>query len=171
MQFDSVFLKTRYDYELDRRDKLTTALAMPVGLLTVFGGSMTAMARSFTYQDQRLTIAFLVFLVLGVCAFFGCAWRLWHAYSRQTYEYLPLLSELREAQREWRLFFEEAHAPGADEAFGEEFDTRIIKAADENTRLNDNRAGWIHQSRQWLLAVFCFTALAGIPYVADQVRF
>lgn len=31
MDFNSEFLKDRYDYELDRKDKLTAALALPVG--------------------------------------------------------------------------------------------------------------------------------------------
>jgi hypothetical protein len=127
------------------------------------------MARSFSHNDRWLTVAFLVFVVSAVCAFFGCAWRLWRAYDAQTYEFLPLLQELEEARGEWMLFFEEAHAglEKGSEAYEDEFNKHIIKAADENTRNNDRRSGWMYQSRRWLFAVFCLTALAGIPYVAD----
>ena len=55
MKFDFDFLKSRYDYELQRREQLTAALTLPVGVLTVLGGAMTAMARSFSYQDGLLT--------------------------------------------------------------------------------------------------------------------
>ena len=35
MNFDADFLKDRYDYELQRREQLTTALTLPVGVFTV----------------------------------------------------------------------------------------------------------------------------------------
>ena len=50
MKFDFDSLKSRYDYELQRREQLTAALTLPVGVLTVLGGAMTAMARSFSYH-------------------------------------------------------------------------------------------------------------------------
>ena len=48
---------------------------------------------------------------------------------------------------------------------------RIIDAADRNTRNNDARSGLLHWARVALFTVLFLTALAGIPYVADQVRF
>lgn len=57
------------------------------------------------------------------------------------------------------------------DAFDEEFRGRIIKAADQNTRRNDERSGYLHWSRVALFAVLWLTALAGIPFVADQVRY
>ena len=55
MKFDFDFLKDRYDYELQRREQLTSAITLPVGVLTVLGGAMAAMARSFSYEDTLLT--------------------------------------------------------------------------------------------------------------------
>ena len=34
MKFDFDFLKDRYDYELKRKDQITAALTLPVGILT-----------------------------------------------------------------------------------------------------------------------------------------
>ena len=45
---DLAFLKDRYDYELDRKDKLTASLTLPVGILTGLGGLLAVMFRSFT---------------------------------------------------------------------------------------------------------------------------
>ncbi|MBM2813032.1 MAG: hypothetical protein HW416_3791 [Chloroflexi bacterium] len=169
------FLKERYEFELDRKEKLTAALTLPVGVLSLLGGALTAMARSFTYKDLTVSGFFLVFLVAAVLSFFICAYRLMRAYHAQTYIYLPLLSEFEtfeEEDRQWRAYVE---ATGGDLSNEEDFDSwlrkRIINAADANTRSNDQRAKWLHQSRSWLFAVFCFTAVAGIPYAADQVRF
>ncbi len=171
---DFEFVKDRYDFELDRKEKLTAALTLPVGVLSVLGGALTAMARSFTYSNQLVTGFFVVFVVSAVASFFVCAYRLIRAYHAQTYVYLPLLSEFEryeEEDQEWRSYVEHT---GGDLSAEDDFDAwlrkRIINAADENTRSNDRRSKWLHQSRMWLFAVFCSTALAGIPYVADQAR-
>ena len=39
-QFDFDFLKSRYDYELQRKEQLTTALTLPVAVLTGLGGAI-----------------------------------------------------------------------------------------------------------------------------------
>ena len=49
---DFSFIKSRYDYELQRREQLFTALTLPVGILTVLGSAIVAMARSFSYRDS-----------------------------------------------------------------------------------------------------------------------
>lgn len=171
----SEFLKARYDFELDRKERLTAALTLPVGVLSVLGGAMTAMGRSFSYRDPALTAFFLTFLVAAVVSFFLCAHRLWRAYHAQTYVYLPLLGQLEKWEEEDREFRSYVEATGGNLEDEEDFDSwlrkRIISAADANTESNDQRSKWLHQSRIWLFAVFCLTALAGIPYVADQVRF
>ena len=55
MKFDVDFLKDRYDCGLQRREPLTAALTPPVGVLTLLGGAMAALARSFCYQDGLRT--------------------------------------------------------------------------------------------------------------------
>ena len=55
MKFDVDFLKDRYDCGLQRREPLTAALTLPVGVLTLPGGAMAAPARSFCYQDGLRT--------------------------------------------------------------------------------------------------------------------
>ena len=47
----------------------------------------------------------------------------------------------------------------------------IIKAADQNTKNNERRSKFLHWARVALFWLLGLTALAGIPYVADQVRF
>jgi hypothetical protein len=104
MDFDSDFLKDRYDYELRRREELTGALSMPVGVLTVLGGAMAAMARSFSYRDQPLTWAFGILLGFAVVAFVVCMVRLAHAYHPQKYMYLPLLGAIKKSKEEFLDF-------------------------------------------------------------------
>ena len=44
MKFDFDFLKDRYDYELKRKDQITAALTLPVGILIALGAAMATMA-------------------------------------------------------------------------------------------------------------------------------
>jgi hypothetical protein len=172
MDFDSDFLKDRYDYELRRREDLTSALSMPVGVLTVLGGAMATMAKSFSYGVPALSWAFGVILAVAVVAFIVCMVRLACAYHPQKYLYLPLLGALHEAREEWRAFYAETRHDGADDDFFEhELEKHIIDAADRNTRNNDYRSDQLHLARIALFAVLVLTALLVVPYVVDQVRY
>lgn len=173
MRFDFDFLKDRYNYELQRREHLTAALTLPVGVLTVLGGAMVAMARSFSYQDGLLVWIFGILLCVDVVAFFLCLLDLGRAYHRQKYIYLPLLADLEQAQEEFRDFNSYVEATGGEveETFDEHFRRRLIDAADRNTENNDYRSGQLHWARIALFAVLALTALMGIPYVVDQVRY
>jgi len=173
MDFDSDFLKDRYDYELRRREELTGALSMPVGVLTVLGGATTAMARSFSYRDPPLTWAFGILLGFAVVAFVVSMVRLARAYHPQKYMYLPLLGAIKKSKEEF-LDFAKFMAEGEGEVLDEferQFDEHIIDAADRNTRNNDYRSDQLHLARLALFWVLTLTALLVIPYVVDQVRY
>lgn len=132
MRFD--FVKNRYDYELQRKEQLTAALTLPVGVLSGLGGLIALMARSL---------------------------------------YLPLLKELQEWENAYREFLDQV--PTADTTLEQSLDEhlleRIITAADRNTQNNDERSRLLYWARIALFWVLFSTALAGIPYVADQVRY
>ena len=96
IKFNFDFLKDRYDYELKRKDQITAALTLPVGILIALGAAMAAMARSFSYTDGYLTWCFLLSLGSAAVAFFLCVVNLGRAI---TIWELPLLSELQTAPR------------------------------------------------------------------------
>jgi len=57
------------------------------------------------------------------------------------------------------------------DAFENQMRERMIDAADRNTQTNDERSGLLHRARLALFAVLFLTAVTGIPYVIDQVRY
>lgn len=170
---DFAFLKNRYDFELDRKEKLTAALTLPVGVLSVLGGALIAMVRTFTYTDPRLTWFFIAGLVASALTFVTCLVLLGVAYIAQTYVYLPLLRQLTNSRDEF-LEYAKVMAGGAGEVM-EDFEgdvvRRIIDAADANTISNDRRSRFMHWSRISLFAVLTSVAFSGVFYMFDQVRF
>ena len=183
MKFDFDFLKDRYDYELKRKDQITAALTLPVGVLIALGTVMAAMARSFSYRDGYLTWCFLIFLLLAAVAFLLCVVFLGLAYHRQTYWYLPQLSELQKIREKWRgggyikaasydEHEKELVIKEGEDLFQRVLEMRIIGAADENTKNNDMRGDrYLYRARVAIFVVLGLTAITGVTYVLDQVRY
>lgn len=167
--FDIDPLLKRYDLELDRRDKLTSALSFPVGVLSGLGGLLAVMARSFTYREPLLTVVFSVLIVAAVIAFVLALVFFGNAYHGETYELLPSLGELGNARRHYSEYYEDDEK-AAYQDFEENLRFRIIEAADRNANSNDRRQGYLHRANITLFIVLVVTALTGIPYVSDQVR-
>lgn len=163
------FLKDRYDRELARKHELTSALTLPVGVLSGLGGIIAVMARTFSYDALPLNAAFLTFLTLDVCAFAACLVLLGLVYHRQEYTYLPLLNELELSMAEFDAYY--YHEPRqAEEEFTAQIRRRIIESADVNAQRNDEKSKFLYWARVLLFAVLVLTALAGATFIADQVR-
>ena len=81
LDFD--FLKNRYDFELDRKDKLTAALTLPVDVLSGLGSLLAVIARSFTYRDPVLTRLLLLAFAASLLAFTACLLLLGGVYLAQ----------------------------------------------------------------------------------------
>lgn len=148
---DVDFLKDRYGFELQRKEQLTTALALPVGVLGGLGSLLALMVRSFAFRSDTTSGIFAIAIAAAICSFFSCLVQLARAYHRQTYKYLPLLRELDEKLEEWRGFYQEAGYAGSEEDFfNHELRTHIIEAADRNTENNDGRSSLLYWARVWL---------------------
>ena len=137
MKFDFDFLKDRYDYELKRKDQITAALTLPVGILIALGTVMAAMARSFSYVDGCLTWFLVGFLGSATVALLFCVFYLARAYHRQTYCYLPLLNELQTSRGLYKEVYlrlcgdSSQHEAEADDSFQNDLEKKIIEAADK----------------------------------------
>jgi hypothetical protein len=168
---DFKFLKDRYDYELQRKEQLTSALTLPVGVLSGLGGLMAAMVRSFSPKRLWISVPFGIALTSAVLAFFACLVYLALAYHRQKYIYLPLLGELKEFEDRF-IDFSRVMAGGleeVEEVFETNLRTRIIESADRNTDNNDERSRLLHRARLALFLVLICTAAAGVAYVLNYV--
>ncbi|MEQ1913237.1 MAG: hypothetical protein ABMA15_30775 [Vicinamibacterales bacterium] len=167
LDFD--FLKDRYDFELQRKEQLTSALALPVGGL---GSLLAVMVRTFSFHRDLTGVAFGLALLAALVSFFCCLVCLARTYHRQTYKYLPTLRELDDKLGEWRSFYREVGSPGAEtDFFVHELRAHIIEAADRNTENNDARSYLLYWARLWLFSLLAFATLCGFAYVVSQVKF
>jgi len=121
-RFDFDYLKNRYEYELQRKEQLTSQLTLPVGVLGLLGSAIVAMARSFSYQFLALTIPFVVMLSGAALALIVCLIYLGRSYHRQTYVFLPMLRAIDDSRVEFLKFA--AVMVGGEEEVLHEFENR-----------------------------------------------
>jgi hypothetical protein len=160
---DFNFLVSRYDRELDRKDKLTAGVALPVSALAALGGLVVAIARGFSYQEGWLLLGFMVGLLGHMISTGFCLFWLARNYAGTTYEYLPRLDELEG----FRHYVEEVgETPDVVEVH---LRGAIIKATDANAAANDTRTAFIDRANQTLVAVLVTAAVCGGLYVIDQI--
>ena len=190
MKFDFDFLKSRYDEELKRKKQIAAALTLPVSVLFVLGALMIAMAQSFSYMDGFLTCLFLIFLGLAAFAFLICVVYVGRAYYPRPYMYLPHLGDLHKNRGAWQEHYKQAylgesykqigsygrsspqHEEYVDDLFQRWLEMRMIEATDENTNINNTRSDrYLHLAWVALFSVLGSIAIAGVPYVLDQVRY
>jgi hypothetical protein len=167
---DFTFLKQRYDFELERRDRLTAGVSLPAGFLTALGSVMALMARGFSYENHALTNVFVLALASGAFALVVSVSLLAWAYGSWRYEQLPRLRFLQTREDDFRRFYRSLGRTAADatEAFDLEIRSQVIEAADWNAKLNNYRARLMHYANTALLAVLLFAAIAGVAYIVDQ---
>lgn len=157
------FLVSRYDRELDRKDKLTGAVALPVSILAALGGAVAAMARGFSYQPGGLRIAFGIALSVYVAATSVCLFWLARNYWGSDYDFLPQLRRLEDYRK---LLLKEEWPP---EEFADDLREAIITFTDTNAAVNEDRAAFIDRANQTLIAVLVAAAFCGGLYVYNQL--
>ena len=162
---DLDFLKDRYDFELARKDKLTDALNLPIGILTAVGGLLGVMVSGFSYQIPWLKKIFVTFLTFDSSAFAISLFFLAFAFHRQKYGYLQFPGEFRDAEKA----LQEYDPPTAAARFEQYVKDSLIEAADMNAKMNNRRHKYLYRARLAILGTVIFTTALGVPYVYDHV--
>ena len=162
---DLDFLLDRYKWELERREKLTAAVAFPTTILVFLGGLLAAMARGFTYERDWQTACLSAGLLVALVVASNCLYCLTRAYHGSTYHYLPRLNELENA-------FVDAidqNPSDGEQEFDGIFRERIIDATDDNARASDTWQAYLDRANFRLILFVIATAFCGVLYVLDQI--
>lgn len=163
---DDDLLRETYFKELDERHRLDGRITLQVGVLTIGGGVLAALFRSFAPEQSLLYGIFMVFAGSATLLFlFALIWvlraNIGHDYSR-----LPYLGDLRDHLRELETYYE-ARGNVADAAT--EYETylreRLIEATDHNIATNLSRSGRFYLGNTFIAWMVLFLALAGVPAV------
>jgi len=154
-----------HDEELSWRDRLSAAMAIPVGLATVLGGALALYARAFAGWDGIVGWWFGVALFAGIACFVGVVVQLVRAHHGYEYERIPFPVQIRDYEKRLRAFHRDA---GTEEEFGAEFeewlDDRLVVAADRNVKNDLEKSRHLHWSTNWLVWGLIALGLATPPF-------
>lgn len=169
------FYKSHYDLELTRKTDLTSALSIPVGILSLLIGGLIIMAKELhvplSFNEWIIAAAISgSALALVVSTYF-----LVRSLYNFAYGYIATPLEIQQYQAGLVAFHEGAGmlAPDAKKLAEEEtleyVDSEYAKYADRNSKNNDIKSSFLHRANGAMIAAVVFAGVAGAAYVYNSV--
>jgi len=167
-------LRDSYKFELERKDKLSNSLTLPVGVLTIIGSLLGLLSKDFSFRDENLSWFFGVPIVVGAVLFAIAAVLIILAYYHYRYDYVPTPRDIREHEEKLRSYYEatlDGDKALAAQRATEYMATMISKLYEEavyvNAKNNDTKSAYMHNASSFLIGSLAFVMLAVVPYTID----
>lgn len=160
MPMNFQFLTDRYKWELDRKDKISSAVNFPVTILALVAGLLGTLFSKLQLVPPRIMLLSVLLFLIAVGLGFKSAFEFMRAYHGTSYSYLPLLRDLETM----RLQLEAQEDPDdePDREFTLKLGERIIEATDGNTASNDRRQAFLERGNIALIWMIVFTGSCGL---------
>ena len=168
------FCRQRYDHEAARRGELTSAVALPMGALTVLLGALLALVKDIRdpLQPSDLVLvssASLSALACGVSAFF-----LARSFFNYTYRYVATPKAVLDYHREVNAAHKQAgktqqeSIAAADSAATAYIQERYSECAHHNTSNNDRKSFFLHLANGAMIFALLPAAVAGGAFLYNS---
>lgn len=162
-------LKEHYFFELNRKQQLEGALALPVAVLTGLGGVAFSFAQSFHYAANVRCTAFIsalsgITICLGLSFYF-----IVRASFPFKYSTVPSPQELLtyvDSTKQYYRSLNESELK-ADRDFETEIKKAYAEATTTNALNNRTKAANLYKANLALIAAVVFLAISAIPYFID----
>lgn len=150
-------LKERYEYEQFRRNNFDNIIGLPVSILALLVGALSAIAfqseTSWTFQRFGALVSMAL---IGISI--GFLIRVFYGVKRK-YSVLPSATVIREQYDKLHEYHRELNPVSSaddlkedvDLSFQEDLIKWYTESASVNCQINDRRAEWLHTSKLWLI--------------------
>ena len=158
--------KEMYDKELQQGETLRSAVATPIGLLTVFGGLLGVMIQSIWFENTLVCYLFLLFGSIASYFLLAAATFLARSYHGHQYKTLPTAKELAKYKEELKSWYQQ-YGNGTDNTeteFQELLNGMYITGADNNALQNLDRSEYLFKSNKQIIRCGIFVILTFLPY-------
>lgn len=168
-----LFLK-QYDFELEQRNSLASAINIPIVALTALGGALGSMAASYQYANDLFTYFFLAFVILALTSLLISLYQTFKSFAGYVYEKIPSTTKLSAHYEELKKWYEEQ---GTDEKAIEQLATAdfqtflndsVAKATDVNSQNNITRGNYLHGAITTIAFTFVFLLLSSSLYLYQK---
>lgn len=164
------FYKELYFHEIERKDKYTNSLAIPIGVLTIFGGIIFSYFK--IWSEDLITVQwfskklFILFLILSVFFVLCAVFCLTRGIIGYAYSYISPPERLEE-YRQVLLRWYESQGNSVEEAsmdFKDTITQQYIDCIQINTLNNDSKSVWLYMCFLSLTATFILILFCTIFY-------
>lgn len=155
-----------YDKELEQSEILRSAVATPIGLLTIFGSLLGVMIQSIWFEKGVVCYLFLLFGTIASYFLVATAVFLARSYHGYQYKTLPTAKELAKYKEELKNWYQQG-GRGIDNTeteFQEFLSGMYITGADNNALQNLKRSEYLFKSNKQIIRCGIFVLLTFLPY-------
>lgn len=169
------FYKSHYDLELTRKTDLTSALTVPVGILSLLIGGLIIMAKELHVPLSSTEKTVAVAIAASAISLVVSTYFLVRSLYNFAYGYIATPLEIQQYQADLIAFHEGAgmSSPDAKKTAEEEaldyVDSEYAKYADRNSKNNDIKSTFLHRANSAMIAAVVFAGVAGVAYVYNSV--
>ena len=166
----NLFLK-QYDFELEQRNSLASAINIPIVALTALGGALGSIAASYKYGSNISTYIFIGLVALALISLLVALYQTFRSFAGYVYEKIPSTIQLSahyENLKLWHLeqgLSEDLAVVEATKDFQNYLNTAIAEATDVNSKNNISRGNYLHGAVTTIAFTFVFLLMSSSLYL------
>lgn len=166
------FERQHYYFELQRKDRLSTSVSIPLGILTALFGAATYFFNKI--ENFSSGVGCLIFGIAVLLMFFALIYATYclvKSYWAYKYKCIPTSKEIEDYLTELNKYYNTyPDAPGSVEEKYEEFLLNyFIETNEANIRNNDTKSSYLHKVTSTLILALILSAILIIPLQYQNV--
>jgi hypothetical protein len=155
-----------YRVELAEHERLRSATAIPLGLLTIFGGIIGGMVPFLWWEAAPGAIALISLTCAATVTFLRALYHLIRSYHGHTYEAIPFALDCKSYRDDLRGWYavQGGDAASADAEFRHYIEEQYAAAADHNGRVNAAKSAHLYKANAAVICCGLLVLAALVPF-------
>jgi hypothetical protein len=169
------FYKDHYTLEVTRRHELTSALAIPFGVLSLLLGALVVIAKEIHIPLDDWKVIQLAAVVASLVAVSATTYFLFRSYFNYEYGYVPTPLEIKSYRDGLVAYYvstgltKDVAIKTAEDETLEYIDSEYATHTHRNTANNDKKSAFLHRANGALILSVVITVVAGALYLARSI--
>jgi len=165
----------QYDFELEQRNSIASAINIPMMAITILGGALSAVILGFSYASNLITYLFCTIVGLSIISLSYSLFCVFKSFLGYSYQKLPASSlislhykKLVDWHRENGENQENSDAYAKND-FYEYINQRLSEAAEHNGNNNIKRGNYLHKATTGVAVSVFFMFFTSFLYVHNRL--
>lgn len=175
MNNKTLFFKELYEAELERREKITSSLVIPIGILSLLGSGIIYLIQKLEFFIDFINTMVLIILIVATIFFCYSVYYLIKSYFGYTYKFLPTPKELEQYWNKLREYYktQDVDYKTADAEFEQYIENSYVDSTTENTWNNDSKSEYLHKANRamvWCLVLILACSFPVLVKEKDEIQ-